>query len=82
MSFFKNDCWYRTDPMDGIGPFPMSWFYGSQGHTEILPWFPLPSNLINKGEEWIPEVQLNATVCLTYTSNTSPFWIRLKTERK
>jgi hypothetical protein len=45
-----------------FGPFPMSWFNLSLGRTEILPWFPLPSNLINKGEEWIPEVHLNATV--------------------
>jgi hypothetical protein len=37
----------------------------------MLPWFPLPSNLINKGEEWIPEVQLNATVC-------SPLSIRIE----
>ncbi|CAF3395784.1 unnamed protein product [Rotaria sp. Silwood2] len=56
----KNDCWYRTDPMGDIGPFPTTWFYNSQDHTEIQPWFPLPSNLINKGEEWIPEIQLNA----------------------
>jgi hypothetical protein len=50
--------------MIDIGPFPSSWFYGSQGHIEIQPWFPLPSNLINKGEEWIPEIQENATVCV------------------
>jgi hypothetical protein len=48
--------------MGDVGPFPYNWFYGSESQTKILPWFPLPSNLINKGEEWIPEVQLNATV--------------------
>ena len=48
--------------MGDIGPFPNAWFYGSQGRTEIQPWFPLPSNLINKGDQWIPEIQLNATV--------------------
>lgn len=58
----QNDCWYRTDPMTDFGPFPNNWFYGSQGHTEIQPWFPLPSNLINKGEQWIPEIKQNATV--------------------
>ncbi|CAF4520780.1 unnamed protein product [Rotaria sp. Silwood2] len=62
----KNNCWYRTDPMGDTGPFPWTWFHDSkyvvdeQDHTKIQPWFPLPSNLINKGEEWIPEVQLNA----------------------
>ncbi|CAF1181533.1 unnamed protein product [Rotaria magnacalcarata] len=56
----KNDCWYRTDPMGDIGPFPISWFYGQEKPFEIQPWFPLPSNLINKGEEWIPEIQKNA----------------------
>ncbi len=50
--------------MGDVGPFPFNWFYDSdpQSQTKILSWFPLPSNLINKGEEWIPEVQLNATV--------------------
>ncbi|CAF0898497.1 unnamed protein product [Rotaria sordida] len=57
----KNNCWYRTDPMSDVGPFPFSWFYDSNGHTQIQPWFPLPSDLINKGEEWIPEIQQNAT---------------------
>ncbi|CAF4516314.1 unnamed protein product [Rotaria sp. Silwood2] len=56
----KNDCWYRTDPMRDVGPFPFSWFYQQESHSEIQPWFPLPSNLINKGEEWVPEVQKNA----------------------
>jgi hypothetical protein len=28
-----------------------------------LPWFPLPSNLINKGEQWVPEIKQTATVC-------------------
>jgi hypothetical protein len=49
--------------MGDLGPLPWSWFYGTQEHTEIQPWFPLPSNLINKGEEWIPEIQQHATVC-------------------
>ncbi|CAF1228125.1 unnamed protein product [Adineta steineri] len=58
----KNDCWYRTNPMGDVGPFPWSWFYGSNElHTEIQRWFPLPSNLINMGDEWIPEIQENAT---------------------
>ncbi|UJR06900.1 hypothetical protein I4U23_011190 [Adineta vaga] len=62
----KNDCWYRTDPMSSIGPLPWNWFYSSQGvidsqdQTKIQPWFPLPANLINKGEEWIPEIKQNA----------------------
>ncbi|CAF1383496.1 unnamed protein product [Rotaria sordida] len=59
--FTKNNCWYRTDPMNDIGPFPSSWFFNSGTHTEIQPWFPLPPNLIYKGEEWIPEIQQNAT---------------------
>ncbi|CAF0759677.1 unnamed protein product [Adineta steineri] len=48
----KNDCWYRTDP---------KLIVDEQDHTNIQPWFPLPSNLVNKGKEWIPEIQLNAT---------------------
>jgi hypothetical protein len=48
--------------MGDVGPFPFNWFYDPEIHTQILPWFPLPSNLINKSEEWIPEVHLNATV--------------------
>ncbi|CAF1399589.1 unnamed protein product [Rotaria sordida] len=55
--FTKNNCWYKTDPINSIGPFPSSWFHGAETHTEIQPWFPLPSNLINKGKEWIPEIQ-------------------------
>ncbi|CAF1440644.1 unnamed protein product [Adineta ricciae] len=63
----KNDCLYRTDPMSDVGPFPWNWFHDTQlivdqqDHTKIQPWFPLPSNLINKGKQWIPEIQLNAT---------------------
>jgi hypothetical protein len=47
--------------MSDVGPFPTTWF-NDQGMFEIQPWFPLPSNLINKGEEWIPEIQMNAVV--------------------
>ncbi|CAF4122628.1 unnamed protein product [Rotaria sp. Silwood2] len=53
----KNNCWYRTNPMQDAGPFPITWFADSLTLHEIEPWFPLPSNLINKGEEWIPEIQ-------------------------
>jgi hypothetical protein len=60
----KSDCWYRTNPMNDIGPFPFTWFNYPESHFEIQPWFPLPSNLINKGEEWIPEIKQNAIVCL------------------
>jgi hypothetical protein len=49
--------------MGDVGPLPMSWFDRSQGQTKILPWFPLTLNMINKGDEWIPEIHLNATVC-------------------
>lgn len=35
-----------------------------QDRTEMKPWFPLPSNLVNKGEQWIPQLQINATVSL------------------
>lgn len=66
VSLFKNHCWYRTDPMGDIGPFPDSWFYSQNKPAEIQPWFPLPPNLINKGEEWVPEVQKKATVCILY----------------
>ncbi|CAF3927195.1 unnamed protein product [Rotaria sordida] len=55
----KNDCWYRTNPMIDIGPFPSSWL-DQDGNIDIKPWFPLPSDLIKKGEEWIPEIQKNA----------------------
>ena len=54
--------------MNNYGPFPTSWFYTEQESTKIQPWFPLPSNLINKGEEWIPEIKRNATVCFFYIS--------------
>ncbi|CAF2106046.1 unnamed protein product [Rotaria magnacalcarata] len=56
----KNNCWYSTNPMRDIGPFPFSW-YKSDSDFEMKPWFPLPPNLIKKGEEWIPEVKKNAT---------------------
>ncbi|CAF4093732.1 unnamed protein product [Rotaria sordida] len=45
--------------MISIGPFPSSWL-DQDGNIDIKPWFPLPSNLIKKGEEWIPEIQKNA----------------------
>ncbi|CAM4947719.1 unnamed protein product [Rotaria socialis] len=60
----KNDCWYRTNPMGDIGPFPFSWF-NQVSDFEIKLWFPLPSNLIKKGEEWIPEIKKNAVVCIS-----------------
>lgn len=47
--------------MGDVGPFPTTWF-NDQGMFDIQPWFPLPSNLINKGEEWVPEIQMNAVV--------------------
>ncbi|CAF1354996.1 unnamed protein product, partial [Rotaria sordida] len=53
----KNNCWYRTNPMKDAGPFPITWFADSLSFRQVQPWFPLPSNLINKGEEWIPEIQ-------------------------
>ena len=58
----KHNCWYRTDPVADVGPFPTSWFFDTENGTQIQPWFPLPSNLINKGEEWVPEIKQNATV--------------------
>jgi hypothetical protein len=48
--------------MSDIGPFPMEWLSNYQGQFQINPWFPLPSNLINKGEQWVPEIQVKATV--------------------
>jgi hypothetical protein len=59
----KHNCWYRTDPAADVGPFPINWFFNSESATKIQPWFPLPSNLINKGEQWVPEIKQNATVC-------------------
>ncbi len=53
--------------MIDIGPFPIKWLHGVENTIAIYPWLPLPSNLINKGEEWIPEVQLNATVCFLFS---------------
>jgi hypothetical protein len=50
--------------MRSSGAFPVSWFFNTPNGTEIQRWFPLPSNLINKGEEWIPEIKQNATVYL------------------
>jgi len=61
----KNNCWYRTSPMIAIDPFPISWFNNAGDRTEMKPWFPLPSNLVNKGEQWIPQLQINATVSLS-----------------
>jgi hypothetical protein len=61
----KHNCWYRTDPMADVGPFPFNWFFNTESVTQIQPWSPLPSNLINKGEEWIPEIKQNATVCFS-----------------
>ncbi|CAF4892598.1 unnamed protein product [Rotaria sp. Silwood1] len=57
----KNNCWYRTNPMGDIGPFPFTWFTSPESEFKIQPWFPLPSNLINKGKEWIPEIHDYAT---------------------
>ncbi|UJR10783.1 hypothetical protein I4U23_014970 [Adineta vaga] len=56
----KNDCWYSTNPMKSVGPFPMAWYDKTGNQFEIKPWFPLPSNLINKGDEWVPELEINA----------------------
>ncbi len=61
----KHNCWYRTDPMSNVGPFPFKWFYDTESVTNMQPWFPLPSNMINKGEEWVPEIKENATVCFS-----------------
>ncbi|CAF3815150.1 unnamed protein product [Rotaria sp. Silwood1] len=47
--------------MIDIGPFPISWLRGVENYIQIYPWYLLSPNLINKGEEWIPELQLNAT---------------------
>ena len=58
----------------------MSWFYDSEGHVEIQPWFPLPTNLINKGEEWIPEIQQNATVCLPNFFRVEEVYILLSSD--
>ncbi|CAF0722682.1 unnamed protein product [Adineta steineri] len=49
---FNPDYPDRTDP---------KLIVDEQDHTKIQSWFPLPSNLIKKGKEWIPEIQLNAT---------------------
>ncbi|CAF3243916.1 unnamed protein product [Rotaria sp. Silwood2] len=57
----KNNCWYRTNPTGDIGPFPFTWFTSPESQFKIQPWLPLPSNLINKGEEWIPEIHDYAT---------------------
>jgi hypothetical protein len=52
-----------------VGPFPINWFFNSESITKIQPWFPLPSNLINKGEQWVPEIKQNATVCFPTSLN-------------
>ncbi|CAF3541086.1 unnamed protein product [Rotaria socialis] len=53
----KNNCWYRTNPMKDAGPFPIEWYGDGLSLREVQRWFPLPSDLINKGEEWVPEIQ-------------------------
>ncbi|CAF2842800.1 unnamed protein product, partial [Rotaria sp. Silwood2] len=55
----KNDCWYRTNSMADIGPFPFLWLNDGSA-IEIKPWFPLLPNLIKKGQEWIPEIKKHA----------------------
>ncbi|CAF1285377.1 unnamed protein product [Adineta steineri] len=72
--FTKNDCWYRTNSMLDVGPFPISWLNGVENYIRIYPWYPLPPNLINKGEEWIPELQLNATVKAEHLFNLPAQW--------
>jgi hypothetical protein len=95
---FKNDCWYRTNSMIDIGPFSVHWLRSVDNYIQIHPWYPLSPNLIKKGEEWIPELQLNATVCFTislrivmrfasYTckstsSERTSIEMKLKTKRK
>ncbi len=68
----KNNCWYRTNPMKDAGPFPITWFTDGLSLSEIQPWFPLPSNLINKGQVWVPEIKGYAVVCHP-TARSSPF---------
>lgn len=82
--------------MIDIGPFPVSWLRSIDNYIQIHPWYPLSSSLINKGKEWIPELQLNATAGLpisirivmrfasyqSTSSDRSPTWIKVRTERK
>jgi hypothetical protein len=37
--------------MINIDPFQINWFDNLNNYVEIKPWFPLPSNFNNKGEE-------------------------------
>jgi hypothetical protein len=68
----------RTGSMIDIGSFPVKWLHGVEGTIEIYPWFPLSPNLISQGEAWIPEVQLNATVCFTVSIRTDQICERNK----
>ena len=71
--------------MRDTGPFPSDWFYTrDEVRTQIQPWFPLPANMINKGEEWIPEIQQKATVRSNYPNRTSistPIFVALRFPR-
>ncbi|CAF2633930.1 unnamed protein product [Rotaria sp. Silwood2] len=55
----KGNCWYNTFPIKDFGAFPSSWIT-ADGDIDMKPWFPLPNNLVYKGVEWIPELQINA----------------------
>ncbi|CAF4779088.1 unnamed protein product [Rotaria sp. Silwood1] len=55
----KGNCWYNTFPIQDFGAFPSSWIT-ADGDIDMKPWFPLPNNLVYKGVEWIPELQINA----------------------
>ena len=48
--------------MKDAGPFPITWYGDGLSLREVQRWFPLPSDLINKGEEWVPEIQGYAVV--------------------
>jgi hypothetical protein len=54
--------------MKDAGQFPITWFADGLSLREIQPWFPLPSNLINKGQVWVPEIQGYAMACQTISS--------------
>jgi hypothetical protein len=58
--------------MKDAGPFPITWFADGLSLREIQPWFPLPSNLINNGQVWVPEIQGYAVVCQPI-ARSSPF---------
>ncbi|CAF0842638.1 unnamed protein product [Didymodactylos carnosus] len=49
----------KTPPLSDFGPIPYSWS-DNGGQLTMKAWFPLPSDLISKGEVWVPELQLNA----------------------